>query len=138
MSASTRRTLLVFAIALIAAAIVWRIIIEVKSPVSAVCARINRLGYNISPDDLYLEAYGDDICLKELFDDGTHTDEEILELARISKACGFDADLEKSGRVELLMYNIDSDRILLIYTVNGEPELVFIEQMSTGNIISAG
>lgn len=138
MSASTRRTLLIFAIALIAAAIVWRIIIEVKSPVSAVCARVNRLGYNISADDLYLEAYGDDICLKELLGDGSHTDDEIQELARLSKACGFDADLEKTGRVELMMYNIDSDRILLIYTVNGEPELVFIEQMSTGSVFSAG
>ena len=58
MSAGTRRILLIVALVLLAAAIVWRILIEVNSPVRSVCKRINAFGYHVSPDDLVLEAHG--------------------------------------------------------------------------------
>lgn len=138
MSANSRRTLLIAALIILAAAAVWRIAIEVKSPVRAACARINKYGYNISPDDLYLQAYEQDMSLKKLFEAEGYSDTEVSRLSELSKSCGFSADIDRAGKIELLMYNIDSNKVMLIYTVSGTPELVFIEELSDGSVLPIG
>ena len=138
MSRGTRNALLIAAGVILVIAIVWRIVIEVKSPLRGVCARVNEYGYHITPDDLVLEGYGKDTSLGGLFCGGEYTADEIEAIAEASRSCGFGADLDKNGAVELLIWNIDSGRAMLIYTVDGSPELVFIEDKATGSVSPIG
>ena len=138
MSKGGKRILLAAAIALLAIAVIWRIAIEVNSPVRSVCQCINRFGYNISPDDLLLNGYGEQMDLRELFSGEEYSEADLALLTEVSQKCGFDADLEVSGKLEQLLYNIDNDRVMIIYTVDCVPELVFIEKLSSGEVLPIG
>ena len=48
------------------------------------------------------------------------------------------AELEKEGKIELLVWYINSGKAMLIYTVNGEPELVFIEEAAENTVLPIG
>ena len=109
-----------------------------NSPLRGVCARVNEYGYRVSPDDLVLEGYSEETSLGSLFGGGEYTAEEIEAIAEASRGCGFGADLDKSGAVELLLWDIDGSRVMLIYTVDGSPELVFIEDKATGSVSPIG
>lgn len=122
----TRTTLLVIAAALIIAAVVWLIVLESGSYTRKVCQRINGFGYHITPDDLYTKGYGDNTCIADVIG------EDLSEVISQSKACGFPADVEKTGRVELLLWNRDGENVMVIWLTDREPQLVFIENRTTG------
>lgn len=137
MSASTKRALLIIAAVLLAAAAAWRVILEVKSPLREICARVNSFGYSVSPGDFTLERYGSSQTIESLFI-GRLTDDEIGAMAEASRACGFPADLEKVGSIELLLMDMGGGSVMLIYTLDGAPELAFIEDVSSGGVRPIG
>ena len=138
MSASSRKTLLAAALVILAGAIIWRIFIEVNSPARSICAAVNEHGYSLSPDDFTLEGYGLDTSLEALLGENESLAANMEKIVACSRGCGFDADIELVGKVELLTHAIDSDSVMLIYAVDGKPELVFIEKLSTGEVLPIG
>ncbi len=131
MSSATKRALLITAAVILVLAAVWRVIIDVRSPLRSVCESVNRFGYSVSPDDFFLQGYGDNTCIRDILA-GELTDEETEHIVSLSQECGFGGDIEKTGRIELLLWQMDEDRVMIIYTADGIPELVFIETVSTG------
>ena len=129
-SKSTRRTLLIFAGAIFVIAVVWLILLESRSYTRAVCTRINSFGYSLSPSDLFTQGYGADTSISAVIG------KDITEPVRASKERGFDSDTEKSGLVELMLYDIDPTHVMYIWLLDREPQLVFIEDLETGGISS--
>ena len=118
--------------ALLLIAIVWLLILENKSYTRKVCRRIDSFGYHISPSDLYSQGYGSNTSIKDILD----TDLSVV--IEQSKKCGFSADTERVGNVELLLWNMDNERVMIIWLVDREPELVFIESRKTGVTMPIG
>ncbi|MBO4384598.1 MAG: hypothetical protein J5854_04180 [Clostridia bacterium] len=122
----TRATLLVIAGSLLLAAIIWLVVLESTSYTRKVCRMINEFGYHIAPNDLYTKGYGDSTSIEKLLGGG------LDEVVSQSKACGFPADIEKVGRVELMLWNMDDEKVMVIWLTDRAPQLVFIENSSTG------
>ena len=135
-SPAFRRGLLIFAAVIFAASVIWLILLETKSSdndygyLNGVCERINLFGYDISPENLYINYRSfdeDEVCISRVLDGDPNVD----ELVRLSKECGFPSDVNRSGRVELYFEPIDRDRNIVIWLVNDEPELVYIHNAAT-------
>ena len=129
MSPVTKRSMLIAAGAILVIALVWLALLEAKSPVRRLCGRLKEFGYSVSPGDFYLQGYGTDVSIRSLFEEKGITDEEAARLVELSRRCGFEGDIESAGKVELLMWQRSEDSVLLVYTLNGEPQLAFIETM---------
>lgn len=125
-SPSTRRFLAFLAGALFLIAVVWLILLESNSYVRRACTRINEFGYASSPDDFFTQGYGSGKSIAEVI--GT----DCSEPAALSRECGFDADTDTRGLVELMLWNIDSDSVMYVWLLDREPQLVFTESISTG------
>ena len=130
MSGGTRRALLILAGAIFLTAIIWLIVLESNSYTRAVCRRINSFGYNVSPADLYSQGYGNDISISQVVGG------ELDEVRELSIECGFSAETERAGRVELLLWHMDDARVMVIWLLDREPELVFIEETGTDKVYS--
>ena len=127
-SKSTRRTLLILAAAILVIAVVWLILLESNSYTRAVCTRINTFGYALSPADLYTQGYGADTCISAVIG------KDIEEPVRVSRERGFEAETEKNGLVELMLYDIDQTHVMYIWLLDRTPQLVFTEDLTTGEI----
>ncbi len=127
-SPSTRRTLLIFAGALLLIAAVWLILLESNSYVRKACTRINGFGWNSSPDCFFTQGYGSGVSIGEVIG------KDCSEPVSLSKECGFGADIAKKGLVELMLWDIDSDNVMYVWLLDREPQLVFIETVSTGRL----
>ena len=128
----TRRNMLIAAGVIFAAAMVWLIFIESGSYIRKVCGRINSFGYHLTPSDFFLQGYGTNTSIEELFD------EELLTVVTLSRDCGFSADIKKVGTVEVMLCELDEDRVLIVYLVDKEAELAFIENRTTGSTEKIG
>lgn len=137
LSKKTRISLLAAAFAVLAIAAVWAVLLESKSYTRALCGRINEFGYSVTPSDLYSQGYGRDTSIAEVMG-GKLTDEEILTAVKLSEEKCFDARIDEKGSVELMLWNMDDNRVMVVYLLNREPQLVFIENISTGEISPVG
>ena len=130
MSGGTRRALLILAGAILLTAIIWLAVLESGSYTRAVCRRINSFGYHVSPSDLYSQGYGNDTSISQVVGG------ELDEVRELSRECGFSAETERTGKVELLLWQMDDTRVMVIWLLDREPELVFIEETGTDNVYS--
>lgn len=128
----TRRSLLIAAAAILVIAVVWLIILESGSYTRRVCKRINGFGYSVGPSDLYSKGYGQNTSIEAVIEEDLETVQEL------SKSCGFTADTDKVGSVELMLWNMDNERVMVIWLVDREPELCFIENSTTGEVMPIG
>lgn len=122
----TKRSLLAAAAAILIIAAVWLILLESTSYTRKLCTRINSFGYSIGPSDLYTKGYGMKTSISAVIE------EDLAQVKEQSRACGFSADTEKIGRVELMLWDMDGENVMIIWLVDREPELAFIENRSTG------
>lgn len=129
---TTKRTMLIAAGVIFLIAVIWLIVLESGSYTRKVCSRINAFGYAVTPSDLYSKGYGTGTSI------GAILDEDLALVKEQSAKCGFSADTEKIGNVELLLWNMDNEKVLVIWLVDREPELVFIENSSTGETFPIG
>ena len=123
--------LLIAAGALLVIALVWLMVLDNRSPVRAVCSRLGEYGYRIAPGDLYLQGCSSNASIREVLS-GKADGDELARLTELSRGCGFSGNVDKVGRVQLLMWQKDSDSVLMIYMTDDVPELAFIERISTG------
>lgn len=124
----TKRILLTAAAAILISAVVWLIVLESTSYTRRLCKVINTHGYHVSPSDLYPKSYGNGRSISDMIE------EDPALIVEYSKACGFPAEIEKTGEVELMLWKMDEERVMVIWLVDNEPELVFIENTKTGAV----
>ncbi len=120
--------MLVAAGIILAAAVIWLIILESNSYTRAVCKSINAFGYHCAPSDFYLKGYGADVSISEL------VEQDLSEPVELSKKCGYEADVLSKGVVELMLWNMGEDRIMCVWLVDRQPQLVYIENTKTNEL----
>ena len=126
LSTKTKRSLIIVALILIAAAVVWIIVLENGSYTRDLCKKINSYGYNVSPSDLYSKAYGSNTSISKVLD------EDLSVVSEQSMQCGFPADINRVGTVEMMLWRMNDGKVMVIYLLDHMPELVFIEDPETG------
>ena len=128
-SSKTKRSVLLAAGIILLIAVVWLIILESTSYTRALTNRINTFGYNVSPGELDIRPYGKDTSIAEV------ADRDLSLVTALSIDCGFSADIEKKGLVEVALWRVDSEKVMVIYLVDRSPELAFIEDTATGEVL---
>ena len=130
--AKTRRTMLIIAGCIFLAAMVWLIVLASTSYTARLCRRINGFGYHAGPSDFYTRGYGTNTSISEVIE------EDLAEVMLQSRACGFPADVTKIGKVELMLWDMEDGKVMVVWLVDREPELVFIEETGTGKTYKIG
>lgn len=132
-----RKAGLIAAAAIFIIAMVWLALLEKSSYTRALCGRLKGFGYSVSPSDFFTQGYGANTSIAAVMQ-GELSQEEIAEAVSLSKENGFSADIDKVGTVELMLWRMDPDRVMIVYLLDKTPELVFIENRATGGILPIG
>lgn len=133
----TKITMLCAAGAIFAAALIWLFLLERGSYTRKLCTRINSFGYHASPSDLYMQGYGSNTSIRAVLSREL-SEAEIEEAVSCSKKAGFSSDVDRTGTVELMLYNVGGSEVMIIYLTDKEPELIFLENRSEGSVSPIG
>ena len=129
---NTRRAFLIAAALIFAGAMVWLAVLESHSYTRALCTKLGEFGYRVSPSDLYSRGYGKNTSIASV------AEEDLSKACELSRMSGFGSDIDRIGLVELMLYNVDGEKVMYIWLVDREPELVFIEDLKTGELLPIG
>lgn len=97
----TARTLLVIAAALLIIALAWRFFLEKNSFSGGIVRSLAQHGCNIEADELYKHNFAKNTSIRALVGDT-----DMTRAADVSRECGFDADIDKTGDVYVLLANL--------------------------------
>ncbi len=120
--------MLIAAGAILVIALVWLVLLETRGYARGVCSRINGFGYSVSPADFCTQGYGSGASIGEVIG------KDCSNIEELSRQAGFEADTETKGLVELMLYNINDDDVMYVWLLDGEPQLVFIESLKSGEV----
>lgn len=136
-SKNTRRSGLIAAAVIFVIAMIWLALLESSSYTRALCVRLKSFGYSVSPSDFYTQGYGANTSIEQVMQ-GELTAEEIAKAVSLSKECGFPADITKVGTVELMLMQLGSEKVMIVYLTDKTPQLAFIEDRASGTISALG
>ena len=104
----TARTLLVIAAALLIIALAWRFFLEKNSFSGGIVRSLAQHGCNIEADELYKHNFAKNTSIRALVGDT-----DMTRAADASRECGFDADIDKTGDVYVLLANLGDEQVLI-------------------------
>ncbi|MBQ4448340.1 MAG: hypothetical protein II897_08625 [Clostridia bacterium] len=136
-SKNTRRSGLIAAAVIFVIAMIWLALLESSSYTRALCVRLKSFGYSVSPSDFYTQGYGANTSIEQVMQ-GELTAEEIAKAVSLSKESGFSADITKVGTVELMLMQLGSEKVMIVYLTDKTPQLAFIEDRASGTISALG
>ena len=116
---------------------IWLALLESSSYTRALCVRLKSFGYSVSPSDFYTQGYGANTSIEQVMQ-GELTAEEIAKAVSLSKESGFPADITKVGKVELMLMQLGSEKVMIVYLTDKTPQLAFIEDRASGTISALG
>ena len=122
MKRRTRVLLITAAAVLLAIAMTLNYRLEHLSERAKICNALAEYGYELGFDDIYVSGDTPDISIRELLE-GIPLDAAVAA----SRAAGFPSDVDRIGDIVVLMAAISQDRVITIYTVDGQMELCFIQ-----------
>ena len=85
--------------------------------------------------------------LQEAIDAGCHNfakntsiraivgDTDMTRAADVSRECGFDADIDKTGDVYVLLANLGDEQVLTVYVVDETIQLAFIQIPNSDSVL---
>lgn len=111
MSKTTRYILVGTAIALLAAALVWRVALNSTGELSKIRRTINDYGYFVGEDAIYPAGYMEAGSIA-----GMLADEDIDMQAAVnaSKSSGFPSDVNRQGEVALILAAISDTEVITL------------------------
>lgn len=125
----TARTLLVIAAALLIIALAWRFFLEKNSFSAALCAASpNTAQYRA--DELYKHNFAKNTSIRAIVGDT-----DMTRAADVSRECGFDADIDKTGDVYVLLANLGDEQVLTVYVVDETIQLAFIQIPNSDSVL---
>lgn len=136
-SKNTRRSGLIAAAVIFVIAMIWLALLESSSYTRALCVRLKSFGYSVSPSDFYTQGYGANTSIEQVMQ-GELTAEEIAKAVSLSEESGFPADITKVGTVELMLMQLGSEKVMIVYLTDKTPQLAFIEDRASGTISALG
>lgn len=122
MKKRTRIVLITLAAVLLGIAAALNYDTENLGPRAEICNRLAEYGYSFGFDDIYVTGEGDGVSIRELLE---HVD--LTDAVAASRQAGFPSDVDSAGQVVALLAALDEERVVTIYTLDGEMELCFIQ-----------
>lgn len=88
-------------------------------------------GCNIEADELYKHNF----AKKHLNSQAIVGDTDMTRAADVSRECGFDADIDKTGDVYVLLANLGDEQVLTVYVVDETIQLAFIQIPNSDSVL---
>ena len=135
MSKTTRYILEGTAIALLAAALVWRVALNSTGELSKIRRTINDYGYFVGEDAIYPAGYMEAGSIA-----GMLADEDIDMQAAVnaSKSSGFPSDVNRQGEVALILAAISDTEVITLFMIDGEIEMGFVQELDGQGVSPLG
>ena len=122
----TKILLLVLAAVLLCIAAALNYDTEHLGPRAEICNRLEEYGYSLEFEDIYVTGNSENVTIRELL-----ADVDLTEAVEASRQAGFPSDIDTAGEVVVLLAALDEERVITIYTLNGEMELCFIQMLDS-------
>lgn len=87
-------------------------------------------GCNIEADELYKHNFAKNTSIRALVGDT-----DMTRAADASRECGFDADIDKTGDVYVLLANLGDEQVLTVYVVDETIQLAFIQIPNSDSVL---
>lgn len=87
-------------------------------------------GCNIEADELYKHNFAKNTSIRALVGDT-----DMTRAADVSRECGFDADIDKTGDVYVLLANLGDEQVLTVYVVDETIQLAFIQIPNSDSVL---
>lgn len=125
-----RLILIICAVLLAVAAIVWRAVLDTKSESAKLSAYLNNnFDYHVSADSIYIAAAWDGTSISELL-----AGDELDYIVELSKDAGFSSNINKVGDITLVLCYTDRGDIATLYIMGSDIELGFA-QSEDGSLV---
>ena len=129
LSNKAKRIIIIICICVFSICILWTLTRGRTSERMRICTFLASYGYNVYEEDLLFAYDNNSTSIKTAIG---KTDAETDELVAVSKAGGFESDVDKVGGVTLILAT-DGEDTVYIYMLNGEFELCFVQDKD-GNL----
>ncbi len=126
MNKTSRYILIGTAIALLLAALTWRLVLNSTGELSKIRRVINDYGYSIGEDSIYPAGHIEDGSIAGML---AGEDIDMRAAVNASKSAGFPSDINRQGEVTLILAAISDTEVITLFVINGEIELGFIQSL---------
>ncbi len=135
MSKTTRYILIGIALALLLAALAWRLTLNSTGELSKIRRAINDHGYSVLEDTIYPAGYIEYGSIAEML---AGEDIDIQAAIDASKSAGFPSDVNKQGEATLILAAISDSEVITLFMINGEIEMGFIQALDGQGVSPLG
>lgn len=132
-SKRARTVLMIVALALLMAAVVWGTFLNGDDELKLLADRINEYGYELTRDDIYIVGETRDTSISDIL-----AGQELDECVAASKAAGFPSDVNAVGDVVLMLVELDNYDVITVYLRDADIELCFVQNITSGEVSPLG
>ena len=135
MSKTTRYILIGTAVALLVAALAWRLALNSTGELSKIRRAINGYGYSIGEDAIYPAGYMEDGSIARMLEG---EDIDMQAAVNASKSTGFPSDVNRQGEVTLILAAISDTEVITLFMIDSEMEMGFIQALDSQEVMPLG
>ncbi len=135
MSKTTRYILIGIAVALLLAALAWRLTLDSTGELSKIRRAINGYGYSVLEDAIYPAGYMEDGSIAGML---AGEDIDMQAAVNASKSAGFPSDINRQGEVTLILAAISDSEVITLFMIDGEIEMGFIQALDEQGVSPLG
>lgn len=134
MSKKKKNTLTILAVALLAAALVWSLLLNSRSEVSRLVRNLNAAyGYDLRAADIYPAENWEQRSIRSLL-----PETDLQAAVEASRAAGLPSDIDEEGHILLLLANTEQDIVVTLFLLDGQIELGFEQQRASDAVYPLG
>ena len=122
----TKILLLVLVAVLICIAAALNYDTENLGPRAEICNRLSEYGYSLEFDDIFVSGESERTSIRALL-----SEVDLTAAVEASLQAGFPSDIDTVGEVVVLLAALDEERVITIYTLDGEMQLCFIQTLDS-------
>lgn len=134
MSQRKKNILTVLAVALLAAALVWSLLLNNRSETSRLVRNLNAAyGYRLRAADIYPAESWEQRSIRSLL-----PETDLRAAVEASRASGLPADIDEEGHILLLLANVEEDIVVTLFLLDGQIELGFEQERASDAVYPLG
>ncbi len=118
---------------LLVIALIWNIALSNNGRLGKLTRYLQGFGYALTSDDLYIAGTAYDSTIADLL-----SDMPLETAVAASKSVGLNSDINKTGRVELVLAALSNEDVITLFLVDAELELGFVQTPEGGGVYALG
>lgn len=131
-----RTRIILFSIAgvLVIIALVWQAVLNNTGEQARLCNLINAFGYDVIAEDLYVTDVGESTTnIRSILPES-----DLEQAVAVSKQARFASDIDRMGKVVLVMAPLLNGDVITIYLVDEQPEMGFVQIPNSTEVYALG